>query len=378
MEAKTLILLFACLVPLFTALVGAVIEAASLQDSVTLHEKNVKRVLMFYFFVFILIGCCVAVRLVQEDVSLFLSFLTVFSFSMAPVLYFRFIDVLTTGAENNGNIRPGKYYLLFFLVIVVCCVPYTVVRFMLTVVCMAFALRRIVVCYRHNKTASPLWEKWLRLTYFLCALSVVWSGAISLTVWRQTVVWSLPVAVVAAWIQAVFLCCYSFNHHSLLFLPLSVVPAPPRIPSGERLSGRHENGRHRKYMRWTLAGVPLEVEPMPLTRKVFERRVVGEKLYLIPQLRLSDLTELFNINRSYLSRFINTTYGCGFNGYINRLRLHELERLMKLPCNKGKTANKLYPKAGFPNYQVYLRIKKEVYKQDIMSLPDTNPTNMNT
>lgn len=377
MDTKTLILLFACLVPLFTALVGTVIEAASLQDSITIREKNVKRVLMYYFFVFMLIGCCVAVRLVQEDVSLFLSFLTVFSFSMAPVLYFRFIDVLTTGAENNGNIRPGKYYLLFFLVIVACCVPYTVVRFMLTVVCMVFALRRIVVCYRHNKTTGPLWEKWLCLACFLCVLSVVWSGAILLTVWRQTVVWCLPLAVIAAWIQAVFLCCYSFNHRSLLFLPLSVVPAPLRIPSGERLSGRHENGRHRKYMRWTLAGVPLEVEPIPLTRKIFERRVVGEKLYLVPQLRLSDLTELFNINRSYLSRFINTTYGCGFNGYINRLRLHELERLMKLPCNKGKTANRLYPKAGFPNYQVYLRIKKEVYKRD-MPLPDTNTANITT
>lgn len=376
MEAKTLILLFACLVPLFTALVGTVIEAASLQDSITIREKNVKGVLMCYFFVFMLIGCCVAVRLVQEDASLFLSFLTVFSFSMAPVLYFRFIDVLT-GTGNNGNIRPGKYSLLFLLVIVICCIPYPVVRFVLTVGCMGFALRRIIVCYRQNKSARASWKKWLRLTCFLCALSVVWSGAIWLTVWRQTVVWSLPVAVIAAWIQAVFLCCYSFNHRSLLFLPLSVVPVPTNIPSDERLSGRRENGRSRKYMRWTLTGDPLEVEPVPLTRKGFERRVVGEKLYLIPQLRLSDLTELFNTNRSYLSRFINTTYGCGFNGYINRLRLRELERLMKLPCNKGKTANKLYPKAGFPNYQVYQRIKREVHKQDMPS-PDTNPTNMNT
>lgn len=74
--------------------------------------------------------------------------------------------------------------------------------------------------------------------------------------------------------------------------------------------------------------------------------------------------ELFNTNRSYLSNFINETYDCGFNGYINRLRLRELERLMNLPSNRKKAATKLYAKAGFPNYQTYLRIKKKVYNQE--------------
>ncbi|MCA6026432.1 hypothetical protein KFX89_06620 [Bacteroides thetaiotaomicron] len=47
MKDETLLLLFACFVPLFTALTGAIIEAISLQDSVTICEKQVKRMLMF-------------------------------------------------------------------------------------------------------------------------------------------------------------------------------------------------------------------------------------------------------------------------------------------------------------------------------------------
>ena len=86
--------------------------------------------------------------------------------------------------------------------------------------------------------------------------------------------------------------------------------------------------------------------------------------------------EVFETNRSYLSRFINDTYGCGFNGYINRLRLKELKRLLQLPSNRGKTAVKLYAKAGFPDYQVYLRISKEVRGDEAESVTiSDNPDN---
>lgn len=137
--------------------------------------------------------------------------------------------------------------------------------------------------------------------------------------------WALPLAVVSAWIQAIFLCCDSFNRQSLLFLPLTIAPVPLKIPFGERPSGRkNTGGNFRTYQRWTPTGDPVEVEPVPLNRKIFERQMVGKKLFLNPQLRLSDLMELFRTNRTYLSGFINREYGYGFNGYINRLRLAEL------------------------------------------------------
>lgn len=230
---------------------------------------------------------------------------------------------------------------------------------------MSLAFRKLSMCYQQNESKSVLWKKWFHISVFLCSLSIIWSGAFCLTTSRRVAAAALSIAIVAAWIQAIHLCCHTFNRRSLLFLPLTIAPIPLKMPSREQIfEQRNSSGRHRTYTRWTQTGDPVIVEPAPLSRKLFEQQVIGKKMYLNPQLRLSDLMELFNTNRSYLSNFINETYDCGFNGYINRLRLRELERLMNLPSNRKKAATKLYAKAGFPNYQTYLRIKKKVYNQE--------------
>ena len=390
MENRILVLLFASQVPLFTALVGTVIEAISLQDSVTMREKHVKQMLMCYFAVFIAIGSGVAAGLALPVLSVWLWPLTFFSLYMAPVLYYRFVVVLTDTGRKEP-VRRSRHYLFPVLAAAGCALLYffvpfdirlrlltgesagdfplsgflffivPVVQFVLTFIYMTLAYRRLQACYRQNREKGVLWEPWFRLSLVLCVLSLLWAGAFFLTLWRGTALWALPLAVVAAWAQAVFLCCHSFNRRSLLFLPLSLAPVPLKTPFGERLSeGKAGGAGNRAYRRWTPTGDPVEVEPAPLTRKMFERQVVGKKLFLNPQLRLSDLMELFHTNRTYLSGFINREYGYGFNGYINRLRLAELERLMALPSNRGKSVNKLYARAGFPNYQMYLRIKRDV------------------
>lgn len=390
MENRILVLLFASQVPLFTAVVGTIIEAISLQDSVTVREKHVKQMLMCYFAVFILIGNGVSTGLALPAVSVWLWPVTVSCLFMAPVLYYRFVVVLT-GTRRKEPVRNSRHYLLPILAAAGCTLLYflipfdirlrllegksisdfvltgflifmtPVLQFVLTIIYITLAYRRLAACYRQNREKDALWEKWFRLSLMLCVLSLVWSGAFFLTIWRATSLWALPLAVVAAWWQAIFLCCHSFNRRSLLFLPLTLAPIPLKTPMGERLSeGKGAGGSNRVYRRWTATGDPVDVEPAPLTRKMFERQVVGKKLFLNPQLRLPDLMELFQTNRTYLSGFINREYGYGFNGYINRLRLAELERLMALPSNRGKSVNKLYARAGFPNYQVYLRIKREV------------------
>lgn len=405
MKNQALLLLFASLVPLFTALVGTIIEIISLQDSVTVREKQVKRMLMCYFAVFILIGCGVSTGMALLMVSVWLWPATVFSLYMAPVLYYCFVVLLTQTGRKDST-RYSGHYLLPFVVAAGCVALYfivpfdirlqlvkgeaitvfpitafifftiPVVQFIFTIVYMTLAYRKLLACYRQHGDKSPRWGEWFRLSQGLCVLSLLWSGAFFLMIWCGTAPWALPLAVVSAWIQAILLCCDSFNRQSLLFLPLTIAPVPLKIPFGERPSGRkNTGGNFRTYQRWTPTGDPVEVEPVPLNRKMFERQVVGKKLFLNPQLRLSDLTELFRTNRTYLSGFINREYGCGFSGYINRLRLSELERLMCLPSNRGKSANKLYSKAGFPSYRMYLRINGEVKGQ---SSPPTNANPENT
>ena len=156
---------------------------------------------------------------------------------------------------------------------------------------------------------------------------VIWSGAFFLTILPRTGIWVLLIAAAAAWLQAMYLCSFTFNRRSLLFLPLIISPVQLRMPSVEQ-PPQNVEGRNKKYVRWNRAGDPVQVEKARLSKKLFEKHVVKKKMYLNPKLRLTDLMEVFETNRSYLSRFINDTYGCGFNGYINRLRLKELKRLL--------------------------------------------------
>jgi AraC-like DNA-binding protein len=52
-----------------------------------------------------------------------------------------------------------------------------------------------------------------------------------------------------------------------------------------------------------------------------------EKPYLNPDFQLMDLRQVLPLNRSYLSRFINSEYGCSFYQWVNRLRIKEAKRL---------------------------------------------------
>ena len=342
MDNRTLILLFTCFVPLFTAVVGTIIEAISLQDSVTVREKHVKRMLMCYFLMFIFIGTGVATGVALPKITIQILPLTVFSLYIAPVLYYRFVYLLTN-TENKETSHFSRYYLFPVLsALGFCTFYYTVppairlqlvvertvagypvttfifktiplVQFALAILYMSLVFRKLAICYRQNGPKSVLWKKWFHISVFLCSLTIIWSGAFCLTTCRQVAVAALSIAIVAAWIQAIHLCCHTFNRRSLLFLPLTIAPIPLKMPSREQLfEQRNGSGRHRTYTRWTQTGVPVKVEPAPLNRKLFEQQVIGRKLYLNPQLRLSDLMELFNTNRSYLSGFINETYGCGF------------------------------------------------------------------
>lgn len=106
-----------------------------------------------------------------------------------------------------------------------------------------------------------------------------------------------------------------------------------------------------------------EPEPKPqrrhhsgkLSRVRLEAHFRNEKPWLDPACKIADLVEVFDVNRTALSSFINRTYGMNFNRYLNRWRLRELDRLRALPSNRGKSMRSLVGKAGFDNYRTYLR-----------------------
>lgn len=64
-------------------------------------------------------------------------------------------------------------------------------------------------------------------------------------------------------------------------------------------------------------------------RKKLEQWLSTEKPYLNPEFKLIDLMRVLPMNRTYLSQFINDTYGCSFYQFVNRYRIEEAQRLMR-------------------------------------------------
>ena len=63
-------------------------------------------------------------------------------------------------------------------------------------------------------------------------------------------------------------------------------------------------------------------------RSAFEQWMEAEKPYTNPAFQLMDVRAVLPKNRTYLSQFINTAYGCSFFHLVNRYRIEEAQRLM--------------------------------------------------
>ena len=74
--------------------------------------------------------------------------------------------------------------------------------------------------------------------------------------------------------------------------------------------------------------LPVDVVPSENARQL-EQWMEQEKPYLVPDFKLVDLQRILPINRTYLSQFINTTYGCTFYQFVTRYRIEEAKRLMR-------------------------------------------------
>ena len=105
---------------------------------------------------------------------------------------------------------------------------------------------------------------------------------------------------------------------------------------------------------------------LPIAADAFEQYMQLKKPFLDPELRITDLTQAFHTNRTYMSAFINNQYGMNFSRYINRLRLEELESIRMLPENAHLNRAELVLKVGFSSYRGYWRFKKEEERRSMV------------
>lgn len=85
--------------------------------------------------------------------------------------------------------------------------------------------------------------------------------------------------------------------------------------------------------------------------RLLEQWMETEKPYLNPDLKLVDLRAVLPMNRSYLSQFINNSYGCSFYHFVNRYRIEEAKRLMSKQPNMKMS--EVAERAGFSSPNVF-------------------------
>ena len=84
-----------------------------------------------------------------------------------------------------------------------------------------------------------------------------------------------------------------------------------------------------------------------------EQWMETEKPYLDPNFKLIDLMRALPMNRTYLSEFINTTYGCTFYQFVTRYRIEEAKRIMRE--NPELKMADVAVRSGFSSQSVFSR-----------------------
>ena len=85
-----------------------------------------------------------------------------------------------------------------------------------------------------------------------------------------------------------------------------------------------------------------------------------EKIYLNPNLTLSELSKTINVSSKELSKYLNETLGMNFSEYINNYRIEEVKGLMLSKEADKYTLVSLAEKAGFSSKSTFNAIFKKV------------------
>ena len=100
-------------------------------------------------------------------------------------------------------------------------------------------------------------------------------------------------------------------------------------------------------------------EAVPDDRVMMQRicqLMTEERLFLNPELKLSDVADRVGSNRSYISFCINTVEGCSFSSFVNRYRVEYAKQLLLMhPEWKSATIGL---ESGFSSEQSFFRVFK--------------------
>lgn len=379
------------LVPVFSAVTCLALVAMSLRDCLTQEERRLKKILLVYLSLSALGWYMTFCYEFHPELFTWLNVLCLLSYVLPSIFFYRIVRYLTRlgEAERFSSLHyllPGVLAGVLFVWSLF--VPmevqieivegkalvfptgyeaftrfFTLKPLLRVIFGMAYYILTIAVLLRFyrrtNGKPAPVRQTagWV---VFLVGISIasLLSSLLPTFMPRATILhsfWTLLAAVAMAF-QHVLLSYHIIRRkYRLYVLPdndarqgaVSIIAAAPQTEIETTDNPESAPEPESKPLRRHHSG--------KLTRVRLESYFRHEKPWLDPACKIADLVEVFDVNRTALSSFINRTYGMNFNRYLNRWRLRELDRLRALPSNRGKSMRSLVEKAGFDNYRTYLR-----------------------
>lgn len=364
------------LVPAFSAVACGLLVAFSLQDCLTSEEKKLKHIMLFYLSVSGMGWYVTFCYQFAPVLFVWLHVVCLLTYILPAIFFYRIIRFLTRLGKPEDFSR--LHYLLPCLLAVLMLgwslfVPFGVQLEIVTSKARIFP--EGYELYARFFTAKPLLRVIFGLAYYILTLWILIryykKANEKNTLVRKPAIWVLFLVGVS--LASLFSSLLpTFMPRSRIFYSLWTFIVAGSIATQHILLSYHII--RRNYRLYILperpsvahsakagAGPGADVQPRrrqhagKITKARFDKFVRENKPYLQPGYKIADLVEDLDVNRTFLSAYINRTYGMNFNRYLNRCRLKELERLRLLPPNKGKSISSLVTQAGFRDYRTYAR-----------------------
>lgn len=85
-----------------------------------------------------------------------------------------------------------------------------------------------------------------------------------------------------------------------------------------------------------------------------------EEVYKNPDLKITDVSEKLNTNRTYISKLINTEFSCTFSEFVNRYRVVEAKKLLQEKSSKNYSLDYISEKSGFGSMVNFMRVFRDI------------------
>ncbi|HAK80574.1 MAG TPA: AraC family transcriptional regulator [Runella sp.] len=186
---------------------------------------------------------------------------------------------------------------------------------------------------------------WLRFLFY--AMGIIWFFIIFLQ--------NDPLIFSSSSVFVVLIGYFGIKQTGIFTAPLESPSTHPE--SALQLAEVEETNSDLQRKKYAKSG--LNEERAQELRERLEELMLIERLFIEPELALTDLANRLDTHPNYLSQVINEVEGINFYDYVNRLRVEEFKRLLSLPENQRFTLLALAYDCGFNSKSAFNRCFKK-------------------